>query len=222
MALNPSPNYPPTGEGPYKIDRQWCMGDSLPFINENFKIFDDRTLALSSTFVKQISAGKNITVTPTLTSNIIAISNTIEPKIIQVQYNQNTGTPFSTVTLPSDKNVSPTGGIQILSKAITPILASNNIIRVSAYVTISNQVPAGGAGIVLFKGSTAIATAVLLTTQHVQNLSLLYYDTTPSAATYNVEMFTYSGGTAILNRDTYSFSRGGTLRTYLTLEEIRQ
>ena len=116
MPLNPSPNYPPIGPGPFKIDRQWCMGDSLPYINDNFKTFDDRTLELSSTFIKTLSAGSNITITPTLTGNIVAISNTIVPAIYQAKYVRNTSSPQTTDTI-GNSNTRPTNstGIQILT-----------------------------------------------------------------------------------------------------------
>jgi hypothetical protein len=224
MALNPSPNYPPIGDGPYKIDRQWCMGDSLPFINENFKIFDDRILALSSTFVKQISGGNNITVTPTLTSNIIAISNTTSPAIVQVQYVVNTSGQTTIAQLPATGSVPPGAGTAILTKSITPIL-NNGVIRINASAIISNQTPANGAAIVLWKISTPtdipLATTAVTTTES-QNLSITYYDTITTTTTYRIDMYTYNGGQVALNRDSWTKSRGGTFRSYLTLEEIRQ
>lgn len=54
MALNTDPTYPPAGfpnTGPYLIDKEWCMGDSLNVINANFDIYDQRTLSLSSQLI---------------------------------------------------------------------------------------------------------------------------------------------------------------------------
>jgi hypothetical protein len=58
MALNTDPTFPPSGPPPYRIDEEWCIGDSLPYINQNFSIFDNRTLQLSST-VNALSAATN-------------------------------------------------------------------------------------------------------------------------------------------------------------------
>jgi hypothetical protein len=225
MALNPSPNFPPIGVGPYLIDRQWCMGDSLSYINENFRIFDDRTLTLSSTFVKQISAGQNITVTSTLTSNVIAISNTIVPAIVQVQYHVQAGSP-NTTDASAPAIIAPTSasGALILEKAITPKF-NNSFIRVDVSAHVSNQTPAGGAVIALFKdsGTNAIATSVL-TTADANNIRLQYIETVSSMTpiTYRVRMYTNGSGNLFLNRDyPTTNTRGDTFKSYLTLEEFR-
>jgi hypothetical protein len=42
--------FPPPGSGPYLISRDWCIGDSLLYINNNNSIFDTRTLDLSAKF----------------------------------------------------------------------------------------------------------------------------------------------------------------------------
>jgi hypothetical protein len=42
MALNNDPNFPPGGNAPYKINREWCVGDSLGYINANSENFDTR------------------------------------------------------------------------------------------------------------------------------------------------------------------------------------
>jgi hypothetical protein len=47
--------YPPESinpVGPYFIDSDWCIGDSLRYINENNRIFDQRTIELSTLFLE--------------------------------------------------------------------------------------------------------------------------------------------------------------------------
>lgn len=224
MALNNSPNYPPIGDGPYLIDRQWCMGDSLPFINTNFDIFDNRILTLSSTFVKQISAGDNITVTPTLTSNIIRISNTIPPAILQVQYalNPNAPTTSSSAGAPNSKPTT-TNGIEILTKNITPRL-NNSFIKIYVNAHVSNT--SGGAIIALFKDSdsNALATSTIATNPTIaNNITLTCIDTVTSLTevSYKVRLYTNGSGNVALNRENFSNSRGSTFKSYLTLEEFR-
>lgn len=39
LTVNTQTAFPPTGFGPYLIDRRWCLGDSLPYINGNTNIF---------------------------------------------------------------------------------------------------------------------------------------------------------------------------------------
>lgn len=59
MALNNDPAYPPTGfpnTGPYRIHPDWCMGDSLTIINNNFENFDTRIFTLSSQFTTTIAS----------------------------------------------------------------------------------------------------------------------------------------------------------------------
>lgn len=48
MALNTDPNFPPGGSAPYQIDREWCLGDSLTYINLNSANFDSRIETLST------------------------------------------------------------------------------------------------------------------------------------------------------------------------------
>ena len=55
MPLNTDPNFPPSGDPPYSIDREWCLGDSLVFMNRNFQNFDSRIVTLSSTTNTQIN-----------------------------------------------------------------------------------------------------------------------------------------------------------------------
>jgi hypothetical protein len=42
MALNNDTNFPPSGPAPYRINREWCVGDSLGYINTNAENFDTR------------------------------------------------------------------------------------------------------------------------------------------------------------------------------------
>jgi hypothetical protein len=53
MPLNTDPNFPPFGNPPYAIDREWCLGDSLFYLNRNFEFFDTKILTLSTTFPVQ-------------------------------------------------------------------------------------------------------------------------------------------------------------------------
>jgi alpha-tubulin suppressor-like RCC1 family protein len=51
MALNINIAYPPLGfpnTGPYRIHQDWCIGDSLNIINNNFEHFDTYLISLSS------------------------------------------------------------------------------------------------------------------------------------------------------------------------------
>jgi hypothetical protein len=48
MALNTDPNFPPSGNPPYAINREWCLGDSLFFLNRNFENFDNRLISLNT------------------------------------------------------------------------------------------------------------------------------------------------------------------------------
>jgi len=79
MALNTDPTFPPSGLPPYRIDEEWCIGDSLPYINENFAIFDNRTLQLSSTysnFVNNLPPYQDLlTLLNTLSSNYLNLLN---------------------------------------------------------------------------------------------------------------------------------------------------
>lgn len=228
MPLNPSPNYPPIGQGPYKIDRQWCMGDSLPYINENFRIFTDRTETLSATYIKTLSAGPNITITPTATGNIVAISNTVVPAVYQVKYVRNTGTAQTTDAV-GNSNSRPTNatGVQILTQQITPIQIGS-VIRINVLATVANTFLQGGAVVALFKdsGTQAIAATTTIGTG-INNISLTYYDPVIALTpvNYYVRLYAHTaGGTVKLNRagDLGNYSYGGALVTYLTVEEIRQ
>lgn len=56
MALNTDTNFPPSGPAPYRIDANWCIGDSLSVINNNSFNFDNRLDSLE-TRSTAISAG---------------------------------------------------------------------------------------------------------------------------------------------------------------------
>jgi hypothetical protein len=56
MALNTDPNFPPSGNPPYAINREWCLGDSLFFLNRNFENFDSRIDSLSSNTNSRITS----------------------------------------------------------------------------------------------------------------------------------------------------------------------
>jgi len=46
MALNNDTNFPPQGGAPYRLNREWCVGDSLGYINANSENFDDRLISV--------------------------------------------------------------------------------------------------------------------------------------------------------------------------------
>jgi hypothetical protein len=48
MALNNSAVFPPIGNAPYRINREWCIGDSLGYINANSENFDNRIITLET------------------------------------------------------------------------------------------------------------------------------------------------------------------------------
>ena len=55
MALNTDINMPPVGPPLYRIYQEWCMGDSLQYININFD-YIDQTLIDLSTNITNLSA----------------------------------------------------------------------------------------------------------------------------------------------------------------------
>jgi len=64
MPLNTDPVFPPSGNPPYRINREWCIGDSLAYMNANFENFDNRILSLSSQSVQNLNTFRN-QITPT-------------------------------------------------------------------------------------------------------------------------------------------------------------
>jgi hypothetical protein len=56
MALNNDPNFPPSGLPPYRIDRNWCLGDSLGYINANFLNFDTRIETVSTSLISSFNS----------------------------------------------------------------------------------------------------------------------------------------------------------------------
>jgi hypothetical protein len=48
ISINNDPNFPPTGAGPYRIDRTWCLGDTLPYLNGNTTIFANEINSLGT------------------------------------------------------------------------------------------------------------------------------------------------------------------------------
>jgi hypothetical protein len=59
IVINNDSNFPPSNVGPYRIDRTWCLGDSLPYLNGNTVIFpneiNDLGTALASTSASLIT-----------------------------------------------------------------------------------------------------------------------------------------------------------------------
>jgi hypothetical protein len=55
MAVNTDQNFPPGGSAPYRIDRSWCLGDSLAYINANTSNFDSRIDNLSGIFTTRFN-----------------------------------------------------------------------------------------------------------------------------------------------------------------------
>ena len=48
MPYNTDSSFPPAGNPVYRIDREWCMGDSLGYLNSNFQSLDSRVDTLST------------------------------------------------------------------------------------------------------------------------------------------------------------------------------
>jgi hypothetical protein len=72
MPLNTDPNFPPFGNPPYAIDREWCLGDSLFYLNRNFDFFDTKILTLSSAFpVQANNIASNAVTTPKLAAGAV-------------------------------------------------------------------------------------------------------------------------------------------------------
>jgi hypothetical protein len=68
MALNTDPNFPPSGNPPYAINREWCLGDSLFFMNQNFNNFDSRITTLNSSVTSLSSFTGSSTASPQFSS----------------------------------------------------------------------------------------------------------------------------------------------------------
>jgi hypothetical protein len=117
MAVNTNPNFPPTGLPPYSINRNWCMGDSLDYINANTVNFDTRLDSLST----------NITRTGTVVQSVHTTYNDLTSTSLIMTVGNVDGTPYS------DAFPTKGEGIPILEATITPIYA-NSIIRVRANV----------------------------------------------------------------------------------------
>lgn len=84
MALNTDSSFPPGGNPPYRIDRDWCMGDSLPYMNQNFANFDNRLIELSTFFIAISSFSTNLSAkdSSTIDLNFNSITNTISAFIV--------------------------------------------------------------------------------------------------------------------------------------------
>jgi hypothetical protein len=71
MALYPStPTLSPAGQAPYEINREWCLGDSLGYINANSTNFDSRIESLNSN--KLNAAGGTVSGGLTITNGLTA------------------------------------------------------------------------------------------------------------------------------------------------------
>lgn len=73
MALNYDSNFPPGGNAPFAIDRTWCLGDSLGYINANSVNFDSRIIA-NTTALASASATLNTTIASTSSTTITTLS----------------------------------------------------------------------------------------------------------------------------------------------------
>ena len=74
MALYYDSNFPPGGNAPWAIDKSWCLGDSLPYLNGNFANFDTRingnttALAAASATLNTNTASTSSTIITTLST----------------------------------------------------------------------------------------------------------------------------------------------------------
>lgn len=84
MALNTSTSFPPIGPGPYRIDREWCIGDSLNYININSTIFDSRTIDLCTLLFAVSSFSVNLSgkASSTIDINFDIFRNTLSAEVI--------------------------------------------------------------------------------------------------------------------------------------------
>jgi len=84
MALNTDSSFPPGGSAPYRISREWCIGDSLTFINLNSENFDSRIETVSSLVlaVSSYAVGLSARSTPTVTLNFNNRTNILSAEIV--------------------------------------------------------------------------------------------------------------------------------------------
>jgi hypothetical protein len=76
LSLNTNSSFPPPGNPPYRINREWCVGDSLGYINANTESFVNAFNTLENSVVGQNGSVTNIN------SKLLAA-----PIFIPVRYN---------------------------------------------------------------------------------------------------------------------------------------
>lgn len=206
MAFVFTPTCP--GTGPWYIDREDCIGDSLVYINANTGYLDCKVNSLSSE----------------LTTGLISLSSQPRGVTLQSIFFKNAGTASTNnvqTTLPTTAT-----GVEILSATITPVF-SDSIVKVAGLVTSSNTNGTGGTVLGIFKDSGTNAVATFVTdgtySSNTMNTSFMYYDTISSLTpvTYKVRMYVQQSGTVYLNRSNVSNSYSDTLASYITIDEIR-
>ena len=123
MAFVFTPTCP--GTGPWYIDREDCIGDSLVYINANTGYFDCKINSLSTSSVSQISAGPNIIVTPSSgLGNTVAVTAG-GPGIAKAWVNFN----GNSLTINSRYNIqSVTGGGGVYTITYTTSVGTNNCV----------------------------------------------------------------------------------------------
>lgn len=226
MALNNNTNFPPSGPAPYRIDRTWCLGDSLPYLNANFTNFDTRIDA-NTTAIAAASATLNTTIASTSAATIIqaqpagcilqtfsvttdattSISNTYSVGSTKPQYNAN--------------NI-------ILSQPITTTGNSNKIL-IQALVSGGNTSGTGAQNYVVALFNTTAGDAIASQIYYESNVGSTYPFTflhTPGTAgtyTYRLGVGATSSGPFNLNSrfNITNSNLGGLHISSMLIQEIK-
>jgi len=169
MAVNITTTFPPGGVAPYRIDRSWCLGDSLAYINANTFNFDSRIDNLSGIFTTRFNDLSGLF---PLTSQYIAGSAIIFSKMahnsvgerqiidnsingLKVQLNSIPGDRLTDATIPGTKiapftieagnlNVNSVTTVKIVDGNIIPIKLSTGrpYWDINSNVGIGTDIPA--------------------------------------------------------------------------------
>lgn len=119
MPLNTDPNFPPSGNAPYAINREWCMGDSLGYMNANFDNFDTRINTVS-TYATNLSGF--LSDNQTATNGFIKLPGNILMQWGTIDFNNSsywsTGNARRTIAFPRSFSTAP------WSVTVTPVIPS--------------------------------------------------------------------------------------------------
>lgn len=149
--------------------------------------------------------------------------------IVQIVSTNLTAYTTSTATIPCDNTVPQIGeGVEILTKAITPVSATNNIL-IQANVVAGNSVNGNKITLAAFKATTGDAIAAIAdsqdsggTTDYAHNITLNHVVTpgTTAAVTYSVRIGGSGAGTTFVNGFQSTGVFNGLCISNLTLMEI--